>query len=328
MKKQHVGLSLTTVLLLTGCFSGDAGNPIVSQKYVHKYGFDVSEAEWQERDQEGQIVSMLKNGVKVIHSYENGMLNGSTTYSFPHSSVIERLQIYAQGTLLKEVVNDLEGIPISEETYEFDDRKITTTWDEKGTPLSIEEYDGDLLVEGKYFTPDHELEGQVEAGFGERYKRERLGPLVSRDLVENGTVATRTNFHPNGLIHSISHYHDYQLHGEQKKFTSAGKPLMDLNWNHGVLDGLKVIYREGTKVAEIPYINGQKHGIEIHFDDLGNLTAEIEWRNDKKHGLSSFFNSESLEHEWFYKGAVVSQQKFEILSNRENLVADFSLETE
>jgi antitoxin component YwqK of YwqJK toxin-antitoxin module len=225
-------------------------------------------------------------------------------------------------------LNDPAGIPISEDVYEFDDRKITTLWDEQGTPLSVEEYDGDLLVEGKYFTVDHELEGRVEAGFGERYKRDRSGLLISRDLIENGTLATRINFHPNGLIHSISHYHDYQLHGEQKKFTSAGKPLMDLNWNHGVLDGLKVTYREGVKVAEVPYINGQKHGIEIHYDDLGNLTAEIVWKNDKKHGLCRFFSNDAAEQEWFYRGAIVSQQKFEILSNRESLVADLSLDGE
>ena len=328
MRKRQIGLALTTVLLLSGCFSGDAGNSIVSQTYIHKYGFDVSEEEWQEREQEGLIVSMLKNGVKVTHTYENGLLNGPTTYSFPHSSVIEKLQVYAQGTLLKEVLNDPEGIPICEDVYEFDDRKITTLWDEKGVPLSVEEYDSDLLVEGKYFTSDHELEGQVEAGFGERYKRDRTGLLLSRDLIENGAVSTRTNFHPNGLIHSISHYHDYQLHGEQKKFTSAGKPLMDLNWNHGVLDGLKVVYRDVGKVAEVPYINGQKHGTELHYDDIGNLTAEIEWRNDKKHGSSRFFNNESTEAEWFYKGAVVSQQRFEILSNREHLVADLSLDME
>ncbi len=328
MKKQYTGLALTTTLLLSGCFSDDVGNPIVSQKYVHKYGFDVSEKEWQEREEEGLIVSMLKNGVKVTHSYENGFLNGPTTYSFPHSSVVEKLQVYAQGTLLKEVLHDPAGIPISEDVYEFDDRKITTLWDEKGAPLSVEEYDGDLLVEGKYFTPDHELEGQVEAGFGERYKRDRSGLLLLRDLIENGTVTTRTNFHPNGLIHSISHYHDYQLHGEQKKFTSAGKPLMDLNWNHGVLDGLKITYRDGLKIAEIPYINGQKHGIETHYDDIGNLTAEIEWKNDKKHGLSRFFDSESTEEAWFYKGAVISQQRFETLSSRENLVAELSLDIE
>jgi antitoxin component YwqK of YwqJK toxin-antitoxin module len=328
MKHVTLGiLSLSTAsLLLGGCFSGDTTNGIVSQKYVHKYGFDVSESEWEAREKEGQIVTILKNGERVVNTYENGILNGTTTYTFPNNSVVERLLVYNQGELLKEMVNDITGIPISEDVYEFDDRRITTMWDDKGSPLSVEEYDGDLLLEGKYFTSNHELEGQVEAGFGERYSRDRAGLLISRDLIENGAVSTRTNYHPNGQIHSISHYHDYQLHGEQRKFASNGQPLMDLNWNHGVLDGMKIVYRTGIKVSEVPYINGQRHGVEVHYDDAGRLTANIEWKNDKKHGCCRFFNNETAESEWFYRGAVVSQEKFEVLHGREEMIAELSFD--
>lgn len=325
MRRQKTFILISS-LLLGGCFSGSGENSIISQKYVHKYGFDVSESEWEARDQEGQIVTLLQNGEKVTNTYENGVLHGPSTFTFPHSSVIEKHLVYNQGTLLKEIVNDNNGIPISEDVYEFDDRKITTFWDEKGAPLAIEEYDGELLVEGKYYTPEHDLEGKVEAGFGERYRRDRAGALVSRDLIENGNVVTRTNYHANGQIHSISHYHDYQLHGEQRKFTSAGQPLMDLNWNHGILDGMKIVYRNGYKVSEIPYINGQKHGMEFHYDDAGHLTAEIEWKNDKKHGSSRFFHEDTTETEYFYKGAVVSQEKFQIMEGREQMVADMSFD--
>ena len=327
-QKTTIGIfsAVTASFLLSACSSGDTSNTVVSQKYVHKYGFDVSESEWEAREKEGQIVSILKNGEKVTNSYENGILHGTTTYSFPNSSIIEKLQVFNQGELLKEVVNDVNGIPISEEVYEFDDRKITTIWDEKGSPLSIEEYDGELLVEGKYFTANHEMEGQVEAGFGERYVRDRSGLLLSRDLIENGAVSTRTTYHGNGQIHTISHYHDYQLHGEQRKFASNGQPLMDLNWNHGVLDGMKIVYRNGNKVSEIPYINGQRHGMEYHYDDIGSLTANIEWKNDKKHGCSKFFSNQTAENEWFYKGAVVSQEKFEVLNSREEMIADLSFD--
>lgn len=311
---------------LGGCSSSEMDNVIVSQKFIHKYGFDVSEEEWENRDQEGQIVSMLKSGVKITHSYENGLLHGPTTYSFPNSATIEKILVYNQGTLSKEIIQDTAGNPMSEEAYEFDDRKIITLWDEKGAPISVEEYDGDLLIEGKYYTPEHELEGQVEAGFGERFKRDRSGLMIYRDLIENGTIARRTNFHPNGQIHSISHYHDYQLHGDQQKFTSSGQPLMDLHWDHGVLDGAKIVYRNGVKASETPYIHGQKHGTEYHFDHMGNLTAKIEWKNDKKHGASQFFSNETTEQEWFYKGSAVNQEKFHLLSEREQLIADLSLD--
>ncbi len=324
MKRNPWVASLFIGGLITSCQSNNGLDQIVSQTYVHKYGFDVSEEEWEDRAQEGQVVTMLKNGVKISRSFEGGQLHGSTTYSFPHSSIVEKLLVYDQGMLLKETLNDAAGMPIREEAYEFDNRKIITLWDEKGAPLSIEEYDEELLADGKYFTSEHELEAQVEAGCGERIKRDRTGLLIERDTIVNGLIAARTTYHPTGQIHTVSHYKDYQLHGEQLKYTASGKPLMMLNWNQGVLDGLKVVYRNGSKVAEIPYINGQKHGMEIHYDDLGNLTAEIQWRNDKKHGTSKFYTEESSETEWFFKGQTVNADKFQTLENRDRIVADFS----
>ena len=311
-------------LLLSSCQNNTALDQIVSQKYVHKYGFDVSEEEWDERAQDGQLVAMLKNGVKVTRSYENGQLHGPTTHTFPHSSTVEKLLVYDQGTLLKETLYDPAGMPVREDLYEFDDRNIITLWDEKGVALSVEEYDNELLMEGKYYTSEHVLESKVEGGFGERVKRDRAGLLISRDQMINGLIAERTTYHPTGEIHTVSHYHDYQLHGEQLKFTSTGKPLMKLSWNHGILDGLKVVYRNGTKVAEIPYVNGHKQGIEHHFDDLGNLTADIEWKNDKKHGCSKFYTDEATDTEWFYKGQTVNADRFQMLENRERFVADLS----
>lgn len=313
----------TAALFLTCCQSNQGGD-LLSQQFVHKYGFNVSESEWDERSQDGQAIAIFKDGVKVTRSFENGVLHGITTYTFPGSSVVEKLLAYDQGTLLKEVIQDENGIPIREELFEFDDRKILTYWDEKGAPLSIEEYDDELLQEGKYYTPDHELEAQVESGFGVRVKRDRTGSLLYRDRIEDGVIAERTSYHPNGQVHSISRYHDYQLHGEQLKFTASGKPLMKLSWNHGILDGLKTIYRNGSKIAEIPYVNGQKHGTEFHFDDLGNLTAELEWKSDKKHGQSQFHTEESTEVEWFYKGQPVTEAKFDTLETREQFIAEIT----
>ncbi len=321
---KRVSLFLFCALLFTACQTNNTLDQIVSQTYVHKYGFETTEEDWEAREQDGQVVTMLKNGVKITRAFENGQLHGSTTQTFPHSSIVEKSLVYDQGSLLKETVNDAAGMPVREEVYEFDNRTLITLWDDKGVPLSIEEYDDEILMEGKYFTPDHELEAVVESGAGERVKRDRTGLLISRDEMQNGVIACRTTYHPNGGVHTISHYHDYQLHGAQLKYTASGKPLMELNWNHGILDGEKIIYRNGSKVAVIPYQNGQKHGIEFHYDDLGNLTAQIEWRNDKKHGVTQLFSEESTDSEWFFKGQSVSADKFKILENREKVIADFN----
>lgn len=309
--------------LFLGACQNVSQDPILSQTYVHKYGFDVSEKEWQERTQDGQIITVLKDGVKKTESYENGVLHGLTTYTFPHSNTIERSLAYDQGSLLKETVFDAKGVPLREEIYEFDDRTIITLWDEMGVPLSIEEYEGELLVEGKYYTPDHSLEGEVLDGTGTRIKRDRSGLLLLKDQIENGIVSSRVTYHPTGHIHTFSHYQDYQLHGEQLKYTATGKPLLRLQWNHGVLHGPKVVYRNGTKISEIPYVHGKKHGVETHYDDLGNLTAEIAWSEGNKHGSSRFFTEESTEVEWFYKGTAVNEQKFHSFLERDLLLAEF-----
>ena len=319
---------LSAALLLASCQSNTALDQVVSQKYVHKYGFPVSESEWEERAQDGQVVATLKNGVKVTKSYENGNLHGPTTYTFPHSNVVEKMVVYDQGALLKESVFDPAGMPIREEVYEFDNRTLITLWDEKGVPLSIEEYEGEKLMDGKYFDPSHTLEAEVTDGTGERVKRDRAGTLLLRDKIDLGLIASRTTYHPSGQIHTVSNYSEYQLHGEQSKYTATGKPLMQLNWNQGTLSGTKVVFRNGKKIAEVPYINGKKEGIEYHYDDLGYCTAEITWKSDKKHGPSKFHTDETTETEWYYAGKTISPEKFDMMDTRDKLVADLSHDVE
>ena len=310
-------------LIVASCQTNTSPDQIVSQKFVHKYGFDLTEQEWEQRAQEGQVISMQKNGVTITRTYENGNLHGPTTYTFPNSSTVEKILVYDQGNLLKETIQDSKGVPIREEVYEFDERLILTFWNDKGVPLSVEEYHGERLVEGKYFSAEHELEAQVDNGNGFRTKRDRSGLLISRDQIEDGIMAARTTYHPNGQVHTVSHYQDYMLHGEQTKFTTLGRPLMSLSWDCGVLNGTKTVYRNGIKVAEIPYVHGQKNGMEYHYDDLGNLIAEILWRNDKKHGCCKSYTEDSQDSEWFFNGALVSEEKFELLEMREQMIADF-----
>ncbi len=310
-------------LMLAGCFSKDDANCIISQQYVHKYGFNVSPEEWEQREADGTIVELLKSGVKVSRSYENGVLHGETSYSFPHSNVIEKLQVYDHDTLLKEMLYDGTGMPLKEELYEFDNRVVVTNWDDKGAPLSVEEYENGLLSEGKYFTPSHELEAQVVNGIGQRVRRERSGALAAREQISHGAVTCRTTFHSNGEIHTVAHYDGEQLHGEQLKFSANGMPLLRLEWSRGVLDGTKVVYRNGYKVAEIPYVNGERNGTEYHYDDLGHIVAQIDWKNDRKHGFSQILGEEGLsESEWYYKGESVTAYTFDVLTNRDEVVAE------
>jgi len=309
-------------VFLASCGSQIPPDQIISQKYVHKYGFDLSEQEWDARAQEGQVIATLHNGVTITQTYENGLLHGPTAYTFPNSSTIEKVSLYNQGVLLKETLHDTRGVPMREEMYEFENRTILTLWSEKGIPLSVEEYHEDTLVSGKYYNPEHELESQVENGKGFRLKRDRTGLLTEKDRMNNGELTERTTYHPNGQVHTVSNYQNYQLHGVQQKYTISGRPLMSLEWDHGILHGLKTVYRNGLKVAEVPYLFGKKSGVELHYDDLGNLIAQIPWRDDKKHGCSKSFTEDSTDSEWFFNGSTVSARKYELLDMREQMIAE------
>jgi antitoxin component YwqK of YwqJK toxin-antitoxin module len=307
------------------CQTGFNGS-VLSERYIHKYGFPLSAQEWRDRTEDGQIITFLKDGVKVTKTYENGKLHGPTTYTYPHSDIIHRSQIYDVDLLLKETVFDAKGLPLREEAFEFDDRKIITVWSPKGAPLSVEAYEGSHLLEGQYYDWEHTLEAEVVDGVGFRTQRESSGLLLLKDRIEQGQIALRTTYHPNGQVHTISHYTEGLLDGEQLKYTSSGRPFMQMHWHLGVLDGLKTSFRNGSKVAEVPYVAGMKEGVEQHFDDLGNLVSEIQWRGDQKHGFHKIYSEEETEVSWFYRGNHVSQDKFDTLERRDAVIADFEMD--
>ncbi len=314
-------LSLLVIFLTIVSCHDDKNSNVVSEQYIHKYGFDMSKDEWQSR-KEGTSITVLDNGVTVTNSYNNGILHGQTAYTFPNSSIIEKTYHYDNGTLIKEVVNDSKGMPFKEEVYEPNNKKIVTLWDNLGVPISIEQYENNALVDGKYYKPDNELEASIENSSGNRIKRDRNGELLYRDKIEDGKLVSRTTYHFNGQIKSKMGYQNYQLHGDQINYSSNGDITMTMNWKEGKLDGVKTIYRNGKIIAEIPFLNGNRNGVEHHFDDTGKLTKEIHWENNKKHGSHRIYKENDTQIKWFYKGKAVSLKKFEEFSFREKLIAN------
>ncbi|MFA6118478.1 MAG: toxin-antitoxin system YwqK family antitoxin [Parachlamydiales bacterium] len=299
----------------------DNESNVVAEKFVHKYGFDMTKDEWQSR-KDGTSIAQLTNGVTVTNSFANGILHGATTYTYPNSSIMEKVYIYENGTLTKEILHDINGIPFKESVNEPNNKKIITLWDNFGVPISVEQYENDLLVDGKYYKPNNELEASIENNSGFRTKRDRNGELQYKDQVENGKLLTRTTFHSNGQIKSTMSFQDYKLHGDQINYSPDGQILMTMTWKKGNLDGMHTIYKNGNKIAEIPYFNGLKHGIERHYSDNGKLSSETHWDQDKKHGSERIYTDNDTEIKWFFKGKTVSSKKFEEFSLREQLIAN------
>lgn len=310
----------TLTLILFACSKKQEHNNVISQSYVHKYGLPLSKKDWEERQKDGKIITKLNTGVIVSSTYTNGVLNGATTYSFPDSEKVAESDLYSDGTLIKKIMYDTEGLPVKEESFELTGKKVITFWDEKGVPISIEEYEEGALQKGEYFTTTHEIEAKVENGNGERLIRDRARVLINKDKVENGIIVYRTTFHPNGNIKSQSSYHNYKLNGESLHYSSSGKLMMKAEWKEGLLHGIKMLFKNGNKTAEIPFVRGQKEGVEKRFDEKGILIAEVHWKTGKKHGSSSSFSDEDTKIEWYFQGIPVSLQKYKTLEYRESLI--------
>lgn len=315
-------LSIFAILLTFLSCQSDNNSNVVSQKFVHKYGFDMSENDWESGLKEGVSTTVLENGITVTNTYNNNLLHGPTTYTFANSSIIEKNYVYDNGTLIKLTSQDKSAMPFKEEVYEPNNRTIITLWDKGGVPISIEQYEDNVLINAKYYKPDNELEASIENGTGVRIKRDRVGEMHYKDSVKKGKLKARTTYHPNGQVKSTMSFNNYLLHGEQINYSESGDQLMTMRWDMGKPDGMKTTYKKSHISSEIPYLKGLKHGIERHYHENGRLAKEIHFENGKKHGSHRTYNDNDTNIQWFYKGKEVSLKKFEEFSFREKLVAD------
>ncbi|MDN3508347.1 MAG: hypothetical protein P0S94_05450, partial [Simkaniaceae bacterium] len=162
-------------LLSVGCQNNKKknSNDVVSERYIHKYGYDVARSEWLANAYPGQVITTLKNGVTVTAGYENGVLHGQTTYTYPHSQTLESLYLYEKGNLIKKVSYDVRGMPYREDLTLSDTRVKSKYWYNTGTPKCAEEIDSNTLTNGEYFTLKNELESKVDHGNGVRTIRDK-----------------------------------------------------------------------------------------------------------------------------------------------------------
>lgn len=309
---------LAIPFLFMACDRNNSGEEVVSQKYIHKYGFELDEKEWIARDRDGKIEQYLENGVKVAKTYENGYLHGETTYSYPYSATVEKSYMYEEGELVQETFHDRSGVPIQQKTYDSEDEKTITFWNVSGSPLRIERYERGLLVDGTYYSPQNTIESEVQEGEGIRYKRSRTGVLLGIDHISQGELQKRTTFYPNGQTHVVSEFSDYLLNGKQEIYTASGRLYMSKDWEDGFMHGKKIAYKNDQVVMETPYEYGKKDGVEKRFDPQGNLLAEIRYQDDEKHGLTIRYSDKDLaKEEWFFHGKATSHERFQALMHKE-----------
>ena len=309
------------ILTLAGCHRTKEESSIVSQRYVHKYGYAVSKDEFIERKYPGQVITVLKNGVTTTSTYENGRLHGPSTHSFPHSQVVENYFLYNQGALVKQIAYDISGMPLFEEVQLSPTRHASTWWFADGTPRCTEEYAGVELVEGQYFNRLNEVESRVEKGKGRRTLRDAQGILLAQEEVDEGYITLRRTFYSNGTPESISQFYRGTLQGEKKTFNENGEPIADKEYIAGKLHGKTTFYKNGARSVEIYYLDGLKNGLEIHYVDGDAISQEILWENDKKHGPCMYYVDGIAQVEYFYDGSHVSEHRWKELNQLDQMIS-------
>ncbi len=323
MKKKMLPLVGILALGLCGCHqsSKTKKNDVISQRYIHKYGYDVSKDEWNKNSYPGQVVTTLKNGVTIASNYEDGVLHGPTSYTYAHSQTLESLQIFERGNLIKKTSFDIKGVPTKEELFLSPGHTKTKIWYKTGTPMSVEESIESSLIEGEYYTQQNELESKVESGFGIKTIRNHDGSLVSKQNYENGVCIAMQSFYSNGSPESIAFYKNGLLHGEKRTFGTTGDPISIENYDFGDLHGAASYYQNGYKYQETFYKFGQKEGIERQYIDGETLVEETEYHSGVKHGPSTFYTDGISKTEWYYNDQFVSRAKYEELNDREKMIS-------
>lgn len=288
---------------------------VVHVSYRHKYGVEVSKRDWETRGCDGQVICSMKNGAIVTKSYTAAVLDGETTYTFPHSKIVEKTEVYKRGRLLKEITHYTSGLPQKETEYLASGAEVSTVWYESGSPMSVEEKQAGRLIAGRYYRIDESLDGQVLDGKGERRVRDSYGQLSSLDCIQGGVLLSRTTFHPTGTPKEVIPYEKGVVQGKKHTFLPGGEPKTIEEWSEGNQHGVTVVFRNGEKYAEIPYEHGRRKGVERRYREGERLEEEITWVADERHGPTRVFIGDKVKTDWYYQGKLVSRVVFEQMSH-------------
>lgn len=305
-----------SLLLLSGCTS-KSSEDVVCETYVHRYGVELDSNDWSSRGQDGQVVSTMKDGCVVARNYEGGVLHGETTYSYPHRSTIQKKEVYTKGALTEESWNYSNGIPSKQVTHNSPTSQSHVVWYDNGVPQSKEQYENNTLSQGEYYTPLNAQESSVNNGNGMRTRRDAYGALQSVDEIQNGQMTVRNTFHSNGNPEAITPYENDVVHGERKTFLPGGEPNTVETWNKGIQHGPTTVFENGERYANVPYVNGVKHGVENRFKEDGITPAEdINWVKGARHGPSYGYIGNTIKTDWYFEDKQVNKATYDALSNQ------------
>ncbi len=308
--------SLCFLLLLSSCKKAPLGEEVICST-IHRYGVPIEPREWENRGQSGQIVSLRKDGVTVTRSYDNGIVHGNCSYSYPYRETVQKKEIYNRGALQQEISYFPTGLPSDQIIYESPDVQLRTFWYENGAPQCQEKIEKGLLCQSEYYTPEQHMESQIQEGFGTKTYRNSHGTLEYIDQIEQGQTTFRTHFHPNGNPAATVPYCNGLIEGERRSYLPEGEPLTIEMWENDQQHGHTTTFEFGERRADIPYVEGKIHGIQQVYQDEKNLAQEITWVKGKKHGPCYTYIGNSRQIDWYFQDRKVpNKATFDMLSNQ------------
>ena len=308
-----------TVILFTACKNQDT--EMVSQRYIHKYGYDVHKEEWEEQQYPGQVLTTYRTGKTIHETYEDTLLHGEKTISFEHSQTIHIKELYKKGILVKRTTYNIRGIPEKETVFKTPTHLFITSWYNTGSPRSKEEYKDGKLCNAQYFNIGNETDSCITNGNGERTKRNHSGDILSKEVYTNFEIAYIESYHINSTPETITSYNNGVLHGEKKVFAVTGEPLSVENYVFGKKHGISTYYQNGYKYQESTYENGNKNGLEKFYIDGVTLAEETSYKEGIKHGPSVIFTDGSAKTSWYFKNEKVSKKIFDRYEDRDQLIS-------
>ena len=303
------------------CTKCQQDSDVVSKRYIHKYGYDVSPKEWEANNYPGKVITTLHDGITVTSAYNNGVLDGETTTTHPHSHILAARSLYERGTLCKTTSYDSRGIPEKEVDFLSPSRRQITRWYKSGVPMSIEVYEADELLSGAYHNSSNEVEYKVTQGEGMRVSRDERGKVVMRETILRGYPILKETFYPHGIPQGVTPLLGKAVHGEKKVYARTGEPVSSEQYDQGFLHGQALYYQNGLRYLEVSYQKGLKHGTERHFVDGETLVEETQWYEGKKHGPSIVHFDGISQTRWYYNDELVSKDKYRQLSLQEDNIA-------